>query len=95
MIKAHVKFYGEDRDEYGMPITFHSYLILASPWERIGSGFAEAIAMSSETPLPNPPMMLVLDGGPVKALDKLIVKLRQLPGNADLIELIDKDTSDT
>lgn len=92
MNKASVKFFGKKHDEYGMPIPFHSYLILASPWNKQGSGFAEAVVLSSETPELNPSVLIVQDGGPSKAVDNLIGKLRELPENAGLQELIYRGT---
>ncbi|TKV69147.1 hypothetical protein FDP08_14115 [Marinobacter panjinensis] len=91
MIKANVKFFGHEQDGYGMPKPYHSYLVVASPWEQQGSGVASVIPLSSDTPALDPPHKMSLQGGPEKAFDEVLVLLRGLPQNKGLKELIHKD----
>lgn len=91
MIKASVKFYGNDQDDYGMPKPYHSYLIVSSPWQTNDSGVASAIPLSSSTPTLNPPHKLVTSGGPEQAYDEMLKYLRLHPQNKGLQELIDKE----
>lgn len=91
MIKANVKFFGNEQDEHGMPKPYHSYLVVASPWQHTDSGVATAIPLSSDTSPPNPPHKLILQGGPEKAYEEILSALRNLSQNRGLKELIDKD----
>lgn len=91
MIKANIKFFGGEQDEYGMPNPFHSYLVVSSPWQQDGSGVASAIPLSSDAPAPNRPHKLVLAGGPEKAYEEMLSLLRGLEQNKGLSELIDKE----
>lgn len=91
MIKASVKFFGEDQDSYGMPSPYHSYLVVSSPWKTNDSGVASAIPLSTDTPQLNPPHKLVTAGGPEKAYEEILEILRELPENQGLQELIDKE----
>lgn len=91
MIKVNVKFFGNERDRYGMPKPYHSYLIVSSPWQQENSGVASAIPISIDAPLPNSPHRFVLDGGPEKAYKEMLALLRSLSQNQGLNELIDKE----
>lgn len=91
MIKANIKFFGKEKDEYGMPKPYHSYLVVASPWEEQGSGVASVIPLSSDAPALNPPHKLSLQGGPEKAYEEVLRLLRGLPQNKGLKELIHRD----
>lgn len=91
MIKANVKFFGDEQGDYGMPKPYHSYLVVASPWQQEGSGVASAIPLSSDAPSPKPPHKMVLEGGPEQAYEEMLSELRSLSQNDGLKELIDKD----
>lgn len=91
MIKANIKFFGDQQDEFGMPKPYHSYLVVASPWQQVDSGVASAIPLSSDAPPPNPAHKLVLQGGPDAAYEEMLLVLRSLSQNKGLKELIDKE----
>ena len=91
MIKANIKFFGTERDEDGMPKPYHSYFVVSSPWQQNDSGVASVIALSCDTPIPNPPHKLVLNGGPGKAFEEILKLLRNIKQNKGLNELIDKE----
>jgi hypothetical protein len=91
MIKANIKFFGDEQDEYGMPVLYHSYLVVASPWQQADSGVATAVPLSSDAPAPSPPHKLVLQGGPDKAYEEILELLRGLGKNKGLRELVDKE----
>ena len=89
LIKANVKFFGGSRDPFGMPIPYHSYLIVSSPWQQAGSGVASVISLTANAPLPDSPHKLVLTGGPEKAYEEALSSLRNLQQNKNLTELVD------
>lgn len=91
MIKANVKFFGNQQNEYGMPNPYHSYLVISSPWQTDDSGVASAVPLSTDAPKPNPPHKLVTSGGPQKAYEEMLDILRNLPQNKSLSELVDKE----
>jgi len=91
MIKANIKFYGEEKDQYGMPKPYNSYLVVASPWQMVDSGVASAIPLSGDAPAPNPPHKISTTGGSEKAYKLMLEVLRNLPKNKGLNELIDKE----
>ena len=47
MIKAVVKFFGTQQDQFGMPVPYHSYLVVSSPWQTPNSGIASVVPLSS------------------------------------------------
>jgi hypothetical protein len=65
MIKAVVKFFGAERDQFGMPVPYHSYLIVSSPWEMPGSGIASVVPLSVNAPLSKPHFPVLQGGGSV------------------------------
>lgn len=91
MIKANVKFFGQDQDKYGLPKPYFSYLVVSSPWQVADSGVATVFALSSDAPIPNPPHKLVLTGGADAAFEEMMQILRSLPDNEGLKELIHKE----
>ena len=91
MIKANVKFFGAEKDQYGMPTPYHSYFVVASPWQSEDSGVASAVSLSSAAPTPNPPHKLVLHGGPEKAFEAMVDVLRALSANQGLTELTHRE----
>ena len=91
MIKSSIIFFGDDKDEYGMPKPYNRYLVVSSPWQTNDSGVASALPLSNEAPPPNPPHKIVLNGGPDLAYEEMLIILRNLPQNKNLKELIDED----
>jgi len=91
MIKANVKYFGKDTDEFGMPNEYHSYLVIASPWESKDSGIASVISLSTAAPMPNSQHVLSTKGGEEEAYNKMILNLQKLTTNQRLTELIDKE----
>jgi hypothetical protein len=91
LIKASVKFFGIEKDEYGVPKPYHSYLIVSSPLQTNGSGVATALPLSLEAPKPKSLHKMVASGGPESAYEEMLMILRQLPQNARLQERIDKE----
>ena len=83
MIKAVVKFFGAERDQFGMPVPYHSYLIVSSPWEMPGSGIASVVPLSVNAPL-SKPHFPVLQGGERAAFDVALQALSHEPKNIGL-----------
>lgn len=86
-----MKFFGTKKDQYGMPVPFHSYFVVASPWQSDGSGVASAVPLSIAAPAPNPPHKLELQGGPEKAFEAMLEILRLLPKNQRITELTHRE----
>lgn len=91
MIKANVKFFGEQLSEYGMPSPYYSYFIVASPWQKKDSGVATILPLTAESPAPNPPHKIVLKGGAESAYQEMLTVLRLMSQHQGLSELIDKE----
>ena len=83
MIKAVVKFWGAKQDTYGMPIPYHSYLVVASPWHSANDGVASVVPLSTAAPLTTPHYP-VLKGGERAAFDASIAALKNEPKNKGL-----------
>jgi hypothetical protein len=83
MIRAVVKFWGNSKDIYGMPVPYHSYLVVASPWENSNDGIASIVKISTEAPLTKHHYP-VLQGGERVAFDAAIDALKNEPGNKGL-----------
>ncbi|MBU3564187.1 hypothetical protein [Polynucleobacter sp. Tro8-14-1] len=83
MIKAVVKFFGAEQDQFGMPVPYHSYLVVSSPWEMLGSGIASVVPLSENAPL-SKPHFPVLQGGERAALDVALQALSHEPKNIGL-----------
>ena len=91
MIKANVKFFGTENDKFGMPIPYHSYLVVATPWQEKDSGVASVMAVSSNSPLPDSPHEIARKGGEEAAYNEMLSKLRQMSQNSDLKELVHRE----
>ena len=83
MIKAVVKFFGRDLDNYGMPIPYYAYWIVASPWQAQDSGVASILPLStgpavvvSSTGKPVPQHHIAMSGGEKAAYDNAIGALK-------------------
>jgi hypothetical protein len=85
MIKAVVKFFGATQDPFGMPIPYHSYLVVSSPWQASNSGIASVVALSASAPL-SKPHVLVLQGGERAAFDAALQALASEPANVGLTQ---------
>jgi len=83
MIKAIIKFWGAEQDEYGMPIPYHSYLVVASPWHSANDGVASVVPLSTGAPL-SKPHYPVLKGGERAAFDAAVAALKDEPQNEGL-----------
>ncbi len=83
MIKAVVKFWGTEQDQFGMPKPYHSYLVVASPWQNPDSGIASVVPLSSAAPL-SKPHHLVLKGGERVAFDAAVSALKAETANKNL-----------
>lgn len=83
MIKAVVKFYGAQQDQFGMPIPYHSYLVVSSPWETPDAGVASVVSLSANAPL-SKQHFLVMKGGERAAFDTALQALAAEPSNANL-----------
>lgn len=92
MIKATIKFFGAENDEYGMPIPYRSYFVVSSPWNAPDSGIADVIPLTTDPICPNPQRKIVMAGGERNALDEMLKILRELPENKNLTELLDLDS---
>lgn len=84
MLTCRLIFRGERQDEFGTPIPYHSYALHASSAE---GGFANATAtpLSQSTPMPSL-ATLGRKGDERDVIEALVKVLRDLQGNADLIE---------
>ena len=83
MIKAVSKFWGSKIDQYGMPDPYHSYFVVASPWETPDSGVATVLSLSTNSPL-SKPHFLVTAGGERAAFEAAISSLKGETKNAGL-----------
>ncbi len=83
MIKAVVKFFGTEQDQFDMPVPYHSYLVVSSPWQTPDSGIASVVALSANAPLSNPHFP-VLQGGERAAFEAALQALASEPNNAGL-----------
>ncbi len=84
MIKAVVKFFGAEQDHFGMPVPYHSYLVVSSPWQTPNSGIASVVALSANAPLSKP--HLLVQGGERAAFDAALQALASEPNNAGLTQ---------
>ena len=90
MIKAVAKFWGATKDAYGMPIPYHSYLIVASPWNGTNGGVASVVPLSTSAPL-STPHYPVLNGGERAAFDSAVKALKEETANSSLSFQVDED----
>ena len=84
MTRGVVRFWGQGRDACGLPVPYHSYLVLASPWELQDSGVASIVCISGCSPLAQP-NILVQTGGEQAAYEKAVGMLQSLPENHNLL----------
>jgi hypothetical protein len=85
MIRAVVKFWGSQFDTYGMPIPYHSYFVVASPWQTQDSGVASVVPLSTNAPLTKN-HFLAQTGGERAAFQAAIEWLETEPGNQNLTQ---------
>lgn len=90
MIKAVVKYWGAQQDQFGMPTPYHSYLVVSSPWQTPNSGIASIVPLSTGAPLPRPHFS-VLQGGERAAFDAALKALSTEPSNAGLTQHCHED----
>ncbi len=83
MIKAVVKFWGPQTNQFGMPTPYHSYLVVASPWQTATDGVASLVPLSTGAPLSNQHFP-VLQGGERAAFDTAITALKAEKANVGL-----------
>ena len=76
--------FGSDKDEYGMPKPYNSYLVVMLSLANSEFWHCPAIPLSMSAPKPNPPHRLVLQGGPEKAFEEMLSPLRAHPENKGL-----------
>lgn len=74
MIKAVVKFWGAQKDQFGMPVPYHSYLVVASPWQTSDSGVASVVPLSVNAPM-SQQHFLAQQGGERAAYDAAVKAL--------------------
>jgi|GEM_PF-3285079 len=84
MIKAIVHLWGQERDIYGMPVPYHGYLVVASPWQSAGSGLASVVPVSGQPPQKLSFNFPVLQGGERAAFDAAIHALKSHPAHSGL-----------
>lgn len=89
MIKCTLIFYGDRQDQYGMPIPFNNYLIVASEWEQIGSGIATVVPLTRDAPSPSRRHFIAEAGGPEAAVKIAQRELEALPKNKGLKKRMD------
>ena len=91
MVKGVVKFFGRELDQYGMPIPYYAYWIVAYPWQTQGSGVASILPLStgpvgvvSPSGQPVPQHHVAMSGGEQTAYDKAVSALRNAAAHAGL-----------
>jgi len=77
-IRCTLHFFGDSRDEYGLPQPFVGYLVVGSPRKLEGSGISSVVPLTEDTETPNPPHFMCEDGGPEKAIESALDALRKL-----------------
>jgi len=84
-----ITYYGGATGDYGMPETYHTYLVTAKDDDGgNGAASAFAMAMSQGAPEPRPQITLVKSGGVDAALETARRDLSELPENRGLKELV-------
>lgn len=83
MIKAVVKFWGNQKDNYGMHTPYHSYFVVASPWQAVQDGVASVVPLSIGAPLSRQHYP-VTQGGERAAFDAAIAALKNEASNKGL-----------
>ena len=85
MIKAVVKFWGANQDQFSMPVPYHSYLVVSSPWQTPDSGIASVVPLSTSAPLSSQHFP-VLYGGERGAFEAALKALASEPSNVGLTQ---------
>jgi hypothetical protein len=80
-----VVFCGSGFGSCGLPEPWHSYLMVAAPWEEKDSGLCVIVSLT-DGPTPSPPSVVVHSGGPAAAVELGRALLRRLSGNQGLRE---------
>ena len=83
MIKAVVKFWGHEKNGFGMPVPFHSYLVVASPWQTPNGAVASIVPISADAPMSSGHFP-VQQGGERAAFDAAVAALKADPRNSNL-----------
>ena len=83
MIKAVVSFSGDKVDDFGMPMPYHSYLIVATPWRNPGTGAASIVPLSLMAPKARDHVFVVHDGER-GAFEAAVKEISRQPGNQSL-----------
>ncbi len=83
MIKAVVKFWGEDRNQSGMPVPYYAYLVISSPWQTEACGIASVVPITEGAPL-SKRHFIAESGGERAAFIAAIGCLKSESGNRDL-----------
>lgn len=83
MIKAVVKFWGAQQNQFGMPDPYNSYFVVSSPWQTADGGVASVVPLSGNAPL-SKQHFPVLQGGERSAFDAALKALASEPGNIGL-----------
>lgn len=90
MIKAIIRFFGPDVDNYGMPVPYFAYWVVASPWQSHDSGIATIMPLStgpvvvSTSGTPVSPHHPVLKGGEEAAFQAAIEALKNAAAHIGL-----------
>jgi hypothetical protein len=80
--RATVALYGSERDTFGMPTPYLSYLVVSSPWEKPNSGIASILPLAISPPsattstVPGQPHHLSLSGGEEAAFKEAVSALK-------------------
>lgn len=78
-----IAFTGSEKDELGIPVPYHSYLILASGAPYIGpkAAIATILKLTEDTKAPPQTHYVVQDGTPGHATNKAVEALKKMhPG---------------
>jgi hypothetical protein len=89
MVIANLVVFGNERNQYGMPVPYRSYMISGIPWQEKESSIATVVGFSADIPMPNSPNLLTLEGGEAHAVKEMVDRLINLPENFGLNSLLD------
>ena len=84
MKTRHVVFFGDQKDESGMPTPFHHYVLFGGDWEPTGFGIATIFGVTEGADVPKQSLFAVTQGGANAALDSAESALKKLSGNQGL-----------
>jgi len=77
------KFWGQDRDQFGMPEPYNSYLVISSPWETKECGIASVVPISGNARL-SKAQFLAERGGERAAFESAVASLKDEVSNTGL-----------